>query len=212
MKKSNIILISILVIILLSIIVMQIRFKSYLQNIDTKKIELAYNSFNEIEVEDGWYIEFYIDTITKASFSSDSIKNFISLNQNKLILKKSETETKNKKVIKIFNPEIKQVNLSGNSRMYYYLDSIDTLHVSLKDQSDLILTSKNRDNEIGDKNKMKSKINFLDIIASNKSSISIYSDVYELKGEMRDTSFCRIPGKVIFKDLIKSEEARLNSW
>lgn len=210
MKKSNIILLSILVIVLLTIIALQIRFKSYVQNINNEKIELSYNSFNEIVIEDGWFVEFYIDTITKANFSSDSIKDFITLNDDKLILEKSEIDSKNKKVIKIFNPEIKQVKLSGNSKMYYYLDSIDTLQVNLKDQSTLILTGRISDDK--DKNRTQSKINFLDITLSNNSSISIYSDVNELKGELKDTSYCRLPGKVRIINFTKSPEANLNSW
>jgi hypothetical protein len=210
MKKSNIILLSILVIVLLTIIALQIRFKSYIQNLNNEKIELSYNSFNEIVVEDGWFVEFYIDTITKVNFSSDSIKDFITLNDDKLILEKSEIDSKNRKIIKIFNPEIKQVKLSGNSRMYYYLDSIDTLHVNLKDQSDLILTGRISDD--GDKNRTQSKINFLDITLSNESSISIYSDVNQLQGELKDTSYCRLTEKVNIIDFTKSPEANLNSW
>lgn len=210
MKKSNIILLSILVIVLLTIIALQIRFKSYIQNSNNEKIELSYNSFNEIVVEDGWFVEFYIDTITKVNFSSDSIKDFINLNDYKLILKKSEIDSKNRKIIKIFNPEIKQVKLSGNSRMYYYLDSIDTLHVNLKDESDLILTGRISDD--GDKKRTQSKINFLDITLSNNSSISIYSDVNQLQGELKDTSYCRLTEKVNMIDFAKSPEANLNSW
>ena len=85
-EKSNIILISIFVILLLTILIMQLKFKTHLKTIELNEIDLPLNAFNEIEAEQGWYIEVYNDPIMKVTISSDSIKDLISVNQNKLIL------------------------------------------------------------------------------------------------------------------------------
>ena len=77
---------SIIAIILLIILILQLKIKSHLKEIELSEIDLPFQSFNEIEAAKGWYIELHDDSITKVSINSDTIKNLISQDQNKLIL------------------------------------------------------------------------------------------------------------------------------
>ena len=131
MKKSNIILLGIFGILLITSIALQFRVKSYYKTIEHNEIELSLNYFNEIVADKGWHIELYKNTNTRITINSDSIKSLISVNHNKLILKAPKIDKKDRMVIKIYNPDIHQLNFSGNSRIYYYIDSIDSLNINL---------------------------------------------------------------------------------
>ena len=212
MKNSNKILLSIIAIILLTILILQLKIKSHLKEIELSEIVLPFQSFNEIEAANGWYIELHDDSKTKVSIHSDTIKNLISQDQNKLILNAPKNNSKERMIVKVYNSEISQIKLSGNSRMYFYIDTIDSLYINLHEESECILTSKKVD-ESGEKKIIKKgKIGFLFITTSDNSSINVYCDVAEFQAELNDSSFCYVPNEVQVKELTKSKNANFKSW
>jgi len=212
MKNSNKILLSIIAIILLIILILQLKIKSHLKEIELSEIDLPFQSFNEIEAAKGWYIELHDDSITKVSINSDTIKNLISQDKNKLILNARKNDTKNRMIVKVYNSDISQIKLSGNSRMYFYIDSIDSLNIDLHEESDCILTNNKVDGSSEKEMIKQGKIGFLSIAASDNSSINVYCDVTEFQAELNDSSFCYVPSEVQIKKLVKSKNANFKSW
>ncbi|MGM0408542.1 MAG: hypothetical protein ACQERU_11200 [Bacteroidota bacterium] len=210
MKKSNIILIGLLVIFIVTIVVLQLQIRSQITNI--KEIDFSYNHFTKLEVQSGWRVELYNDTSTKVTVNSTDLKNLISLNGNQLVLKKAEDDTLSRKVIKISNSNTKHLATSGNSLLFYYCDSPDSLFLELSDKSNIIIDSKKPKEGEEKKPGQEGKIAFLDFTALNQSKLNIYLDIDELQGNLIDKSSCHLTGAVNFKNVYKSKESVINTW
>lgn len=210
MKKSNIILISLLVIFIVTIVVLQLQIRSQIANI--KEIDFSYNHFSKLEVQSGWRVELYNDTSTKVTVNSEDLKNLISVNGDQLVLKKSDHDTISRKVIKINNLNTKHLTTSGNSLLYYYCDAADSLFLELNDKSKIIIDSKKIKEGEDKKDEQNEKITFLEFSASNQSRLNIYLDVEKLQGNLSDKSSCHLTGAVNFRNVYKSKESVINTW
>lgn len=215
MKKSNIILIIILGIFVLMLVAMQLKVKSNILNI--KKTVLNYNNFSTLEVDSGWYVELYYDTLARITIDNEGFKDYISSQNGKLILKKLNHKSSNKNVIKISNPRTQQITISGNSTVSYYNPSIDSLVLQLSNHSYILIDSEktnNNKNQIRNSNKsiIDGNIEYLDFNAANKSRINLYCNVHNMKGILNDTCSFFIHGKISKSNLEKSQESNLSSW
>lgn len=210
MKNSNIILIGLLVIFIVTIFVLQLQIRSQITNI--KEIDFSYNHFTKLEVQSGWKVQLYNDTLTKVTVGSDHLNNLILLNGDKLVLKKAENDTLSRKVVKITNLNTKHLTTAGNSSLYYYCDSPDSLSLELSDKSNIIIDSKNIKEGEEKKDEQTGRIAFLDFSALNQSKLNIYLDVDELQGNLNDKSSCHLTGAVNFKNVYKSKESVINTW
>ncbi len=207
MKKSNIILFSLLLISIFIMIIVQLKVKSTI--IDAEKFTYNYDFFSNLEIHSGWVVELQEDTITQVTISNDSIKHLISQTKNTLVLKKNG---KHRNVISISNPTIKNIKIAGNSTLRYYTESsLDSLKTILNDESDLFIYNTKNPAEEPEK-KIKYTINYLNIDCSDKSNLNIYPNVNILEGFLNDTSSLRIRGKFKVRNLEKSEKARITSW
>lgn len=208
MKKSNIILLIILVFILVIILLLQLRIKHFFTNIH--EIPLNFKQFEHLRVESGWDVELHADTLTKVIVYDDSLKRLISVQDNKLILK--ETSKKVNLSIKIFNPNIQSINMHGTSDLNYYNNTIDSLQLALYDMSSIRIRSKIYSKEEPDSVKIKGNVNYIYVNSFGSSSLSIHNHIEALEGELNDTTYCQLSGKVNITNLKKSENSRINSW
>lgn len=207
MKKSNIILLSLLLISIFIMIIVQLKVKSTI--IETEKFTYNYEHFSNLEIHSGWVVELQKDTITQVTISNDSIKHLISQTKNTLVLMKNG---KHRNVISISNPTIKNIKIAGNSTLRYYTESsLDSLKAILNDESDLFIYNTKNPAEEHEK-KIKYTINYLNIDCSDKSNLNIYPNVNILEGFLNDTSSLRIRGNFKVRNLEKSEKARITSW
>lgn len=208
MKKSNIILLLILGLFIAVIILLQLRMKSFVNNI--QEIQVDQSAFDKLEVQSGWQVELHNDTLSKITINNDSLKTLISVKDNKLILR--ETNSKMNQSIKILNPAIKEIRTHGSSSVHYYNKSIDSLHLTLHDDSSIKMQARTRSEEKADSIEIRGEIKYIHLTTHNTSWLRIYHHVHSLEGSLNDTSVCQIPGKVHITNLEKSEHARINSW
>ncbi len=208
MKKSNIILLIILGLFIAVIILLQLRIKSYVNKI--QEIQVDQSAFDQIEVKSGWHVELHNDTLTKIIIHADSLKTLISVKDNKLIL--HETHTKMNQSIKILNPAVREISTYGSSSVQYYNEAIDSLHLSLYDDSSLRIQARTRSDEKADSIDIRGNIKYVNFKAHNSSWLKIYHHVHSMEGILNDTSGCQILGKVHITNLEKSEHAKINSW
>ncbi|MCB2195610.1 MAG: DUF2807 domain-containing protein [Bacteroidetes bacterium] len=209
MKKSNIILLTIFILIVVVIVALQFRIKSFV--INKKEIQLDYREFNKIEVEIGWEVELHKDTTANVIIFNDSLQHLISVQDHKLIFKNNNG--KYNAPVKVLNSDIKSITTYGESRVYYYNDSIDSLELTLYNQSAVkIRPRKITDNATTDSLIISGNINYLNFKAFGSSKVNISNHVKALEGELNDTTMCSILGKVNIIKLEKSENSAITSW
>lgn len=207
MKKSNIILFSLLLISIFIMIIVQLKVKSTI--IETEKFTYNYEHFSNLEIHSGWVVELQKDTITQITINNDSIRHLISQTKNTLVLNENG---KHRNVISISNPITKSITIAGNSTLRYYTESsLDSVKAILNDESNLFIYNTKNPAEEPEK-KIKYTINYLNIDCSDKSSLNIYPNVNILEGFLNDTSSLRIRGKFKLRNLEKSKEARISTW
>ena len=207
MKKSNIILISLFIITLTTIVIVHLKVKSTITNI--QEFEYQYNPFNKLVIENGWIVELQKDSVTNVTINIDTIKKMIAQDGNTFILKEN---TDKRKSIHITNPCTKEISMFGNSTLRYYAESsTDSLMIRLSETSDIIIHSEKAQKGKTKKTE-KNTIDFLRIEAKHNSRLNIYTHVNTLEGFMADTSFLYINGRFRIKNMEKSENARINSW
>lgn len=212
MKKSNIILISILGIFIVLTIVIQVHLKYTLSNLKDTSIELNYDNFNTLDIGTGWHINLIQGEETKISIFEDSIKNLISFDGNTLSFKDIEGDNGRTKV-EITNMVINQINISGYSYLNYSVDYIDSIFFTQTGDSKVIIQNKINDVDVEfEADKKTGRINFVSVMLSNKSDLKVYNDIINLTGELRDSSQCRFTEQVLFTNFSKSKTSSLQSW
>ena len=212
MKKSNIILISILGIFIVLTIVIQVHLKYAISNLEDTSIGLSYDNFNTLDIGTGWRINLIQGEETKVSIFEDSIKNLISLDGNILSFKDIESDNGRTKV-EITNIAINQININGYSYLKYNVEYIDSIFITQTGDSRVVI--QNAPNDVDAKSEADEKpglINFVSVMLSNQSDLKVYNDIINLTGELRDSSQCRFTEYVLFTNFSKSKTSHIQSW
>jgi len=215
MKTSNIILISLFGLVLIFLVVIQLYFKSIVTNEKTKTFELNTGFYSALIIDSGWDVKVEKGDIPKVTFSNDSIRNFILMDGDALILseiKKDSVKFPRTRIL-ITADKIDQIKISGNSLLYYQTDFIDSLSIKLYDRS--IVTIRN--SEIGVNQSSREKIengtiNHVSAIISDRTELKIHLDINSFEAELKDSSYCVLSGKVQIEKLIKTKTAYLRMW
>jgi len=209
MKKSNIILLSILIVFVIIIIALQVKVKNYVLTIS--ETEYTTESFSKIEVQKGWLVEIHKDSVTRIILTNDSLKNLIASDNDNLILKESKEKSDHQKIIKIYNPNTKHFKTFGNSVVYYYSNNDDSLFMNLSDESNIVI-HKEEGNQQKSESKANTEIQYLYFSAWDNSRLNIHNNVVSLNGILKDKSYCHLNGNIIIDKLEKSDRAKINSW
>jgi hypothetical protein len=216
MKTSNIILISLFGLVLIFLILVQLYFKSIVSHEKAKSFEFNPGLYSSLIIDSGWDVKIEKGEISKITFSDDSIRNFILMDRDALILSeiKNDSVNSHRTRILITADNISQIKISGNSLLYYQTDFIDSLFVKLYDKS--IVTIRN--GEIGVNKSTREKdvdngtINYVSATVSDKTELKIHLDINSFEAELKDSCYCGLSGKVQIEKLNKSKTAHLRLW
>jgi hypothetical protein len=216
MKTSNIILISLFGLGLIFIVVIQLYFKSVASETKNNEFELNTGFFSTLIIDSGWDVKIEKGDIQKITFSDDSIRDFILMDGEALILieiKKDSVKSARTRILITAN-KIDQIKISGNSLIYYQTDFIDSLSVKLYDKS--IVTIRNGDIGVNKSSREKDidngTINSVSAMVSDNTELKIHLDINSFEAELKDSGYCGLSGKVQIEKLIKSKTAHLRMW
>jgi hypothetical protein len=216
MKTSNIILISLFGLILIFLIVIQLYFKSIVSHEKKNEFELNPGLFSSLIINSGWDVKIEKSDTSKITFSDDTIRNLILLDDNSLVLQeiKEDSVKSDRTRILITTNNIDQITMSGNSILYYKTEFVDSLSIFLYDKS--IITIRNAEIGVNQSEREKDKeigtINYVSAILSDKTQLKIHQNINSFNAELKDTSYCALSGKVQIEKLSKAKTAVLGIW
>ncbi len=212
MKTSNSILITLFGLGLIFIVALQLYIKSIESDNKSKEFALNPGLFTALKIDSGWNVTVKDGDTSKITFADDSIKDFILIDGNTLIIKELRKDSVRLYPITIITNRIDQITMVGDSYLNYQTENIDSITINLYGKSKMTIQNPHINNNQSIREKNAGTINYASAILSDNSNLIIYQNINSLMAELKDSSYCLISGKVNIEKLSKTKTSQLTMW